>query len=278
MNTHVWGALSFLTVFSFAAARLSLNTTRNNDDHKQKKSTDELVLLGTKAGPAVRGVGLSTMPSANLLDLGSHRIIVDCGLGVTRAIVDAKRSVKSVTHIFITHYHSDHMLELAGLLHTMWTTGLKHQVHVYGPDGLADVWNGFLLMMNFDLKLRQQDEGRPDIRDLVRIHIYTEGLICSQVDEKTTTTIPKQTNNNNQEEMVSTRNILKVSALRNKHPPIQETYSLKFEYGGKIITFSGDTTYFPPLAEFAKGFILFFYFFPFSMCVGASVCLCQDVS
>src|SRR6266705_3166112 len=46
---------------------------------------------------------------------------------------------------------------------------------------------------------------------------------------------------------------LKLPALRNVHPPIAESYALKFEFGGKTIVFSGDTTYFPPLAEFAKG-------------------------
>ena len=46
---------------------------------------------------------------------------------------------------------------------------------------------------------------------------------------------------------------VKVTALRNVHPPITESYALKFELGAKIIVFSGDTTYFPPLAEFAKG-------------------------
>jgi len=37
------------------------------------------------------------------------------------------------------------------------------------------------------------------------------------------------------------------------HPPIVESYALKFELGRKAIVFSGDTTYFPPLADFAKG-------------------------
>jgi len=46
---------------------------------------------------------------------------------------------------------------------------------------------------------------------------------------------------------------VKVTALRNVHPPITESFALKFEFPGKTIVFSGDTAYFPPLAEFAKG-------------------------
>ena len=42
------------------------------------------------------------------------------------------------------------------------------------------------------------------------------------------------------------------SALRNEGP-VTESYAFKFELGGKVVVFSGDTTYFPPLPEFAKG-------------------------
>jgi ribonuclease BN (tRNA processing enzyme) len=45
----------------------------------------------------------------------------------------------------------------------------------------------------------------------------------------------------------------KVMALRNLHPPITDSFALKFEFPGKTVVFSGDTAYFPPLAAFAKG-------------------------
>ena len=48
---------------------------------------DRLILLGTKGGPAVRPGG--PMPTASLLWLHGQPIIVDCGLGVTRAAVNA---------------------------------------------------------------------------------------------------------------------------------------------------------------------------------------------
>lgn len=46
---------------------------------------------------------------------------------------------------------------------------------------------------------------------------------------------------------------VKVTALRNLHPPVTESYALKLEFPGKTVVFSGDTAYFPPLAAFAKG-------------------------
>jgi ribonuclease BN (tRNA processing enzyme) len=43
-----------------------------------------------------------------------------------------------------------------------------------------------------------------------------------------------------------------VTARRNLHPPLTESYALKFRFPGKTIVFSGNTGHFPPLAAFAK--------------------------
>jgi ribonuclease BN (tRNA processing enzyme) len=46
---------------------------------------------------------------------------------------------------------------------------------------------------------------------------------------------------------------VKVTALRNLHPPITESFAIKFEFPDRTIVFSGDTAYHPPLAAFARG-------------------------
>ena len=188
--------------------------------------SDRIVLLGTKGGPALRPGG--PWPSASLLELGGRRIVVDCGLGVTRGLVDAGVSLKELDLIFVTHLHSDHVLELGPLLHTAWTAGLDHPVRVFGPPGLGHYWTRFLQSMEFDIEIRIGDEGRPDIGDLVSIEEFYEGDVL--VEEA-----------------------LSVRALRVDHPPVTECYALRFESGGRSVVFSADTTYFPPLADFAKG-------------------------
>lgn len=188
--------------------------------------SDRIVLLGTKGGPALRPGG--PWPSASLLELGGRRIVVDCGLGVTRGLVDAGVSLKEIDLVFVTHLHSDHVLELGPLLHTAWTAGLDHHVRVFGPPGLGHYWTRFLQSMEFDIEIRIGDEGRPDIVDLVSIEEFYEGDVL--VEEA-----------------------LSVRALRVDHPPVTECYALRFETAGRSVVFSADTTYFPPLADFAKG-------------------------
>ncbi|TPK46772.1 MBL fold metallo-hydrolase [Mesorhizobium sp. B2-5-4] len=190
-----------------------------------KSMPDRLVLLGSKGGPALRPGG--PWPSSSLLEIGGRAIVVDCGLGVTRGLVDAGISLKALDLIFITHLHSDHVLELGPLIHTAWMAGLATPVTVFGPPGVGHYWRRFCQAMEFDIEIRIVDEGRPDIRELVSIDEFDEGHVVEQRG-------------------------LKVTALRVDHPPVTDCFALRFEHGAKSVVFSADTAFFPPLADFAE--------------------------
>ncbi len=188
--------------------------------------SDYVALLGTKGGPAIRPG--STMPTSNLLCLNGRQIVVDCGLGVSRGLVDQGMALKDLSLIFITHLHSDHYLELGPLLHTAWTAGLNTVVDVYGPADLERYWAGFLTSMQSDIDLRIEDEGRPDIRDLVVFHVIDQTDVVRLDD-------------------------MHVTSFRNIHPPLVDTFALSFKTDKTHVVFGGDTAYMPELAEFAKG-------------------------
>jgi ribonuclease BN (tRNA processing enzyme) len=185
---------------------------------------NRIVLLGTKGGPAIRAGG--AMPTSSLLEMDGRRVVIDCGLGVTKGLVQAGMDLKTLDLIFITHLHSDHILELGPLIHTAWTTGLKTDVTVFGPPGIEAYWAGFMASVAYDNAVRVYDEGRIPLEELVTVHAYDEGAVMD--------------------------GLLRVSALRVPHPPIKDAFALRFD-GTKSVTFSGDTTYFPPLASFAQG-------------------------
>lgn len=188
--------------------------------------SNSLTLLGTKGGPAIRPGGPN--PTSMLLTLAGRRIVVDCGLGVARGVVEAGMSLKDLDLIFITHLHSDHVLELAPLLHTAWTTGLATKVTVYGPPGTRRLWEGFLASLSYDIETRIADEGRPDLQGLVEVVEYGPGSVLDADG-------------------------LTVEALRVDHPPVTDCFALRVKGEGRCVVFSSDTAYFPPLAEFASG-------------------------
>ena len=194
---------------------------------------DHVLLLGTKGGPAIRPGSAS--PTSSLLALAGRRIVVDCGLGVTRALVDQGMPLAEIERVFVTHLHSDHYLELGPLLHTAWTAGLAHRVTVHGPAGLDVHWRHFLASMAADIELRVADEGRPELRDLVAFETLDEGVVPLGEGE------------------ARGRPALEVRALRNLHPPLVDTFALSFRAAGGHVAFSGDTAFMPRLAEFVEG-------------------------
>jgi len=108
----------------------------------KKSIKNELILLGTKGGPAIRPNG--SMPSSSLLILDKKKILVDAGLGVSKSLTEINFNLNELSNIFITHLHSDHYLELGPLIHTAWTAGLKKKIKVFGPEALLDYWKKFL--------------------------------------------------------------------------------------------------------------------------------------
>lgn len=187
---------------------------------------DFLTLLGTKGGPAIRQG--SPMPTSSVLSLAGQWAVIDCGLGVTRGLVELGLALKNLGLIFITHLHSDHYLELGPLIHTAWTAGLKTPVRIWGPSGLTRYWQGFLTSMAEDIATRIEDEGRPDLATLVSF-----GVIAAETP--------------------ITSGPWTVTAQPSLHPPLTESWSLRVSAGGKHVVFSGDTAHNPALADFARG-------------------------
>ncbi|MEL7430103.1 MAG: MBL fold metallo-hydrolase [Pseudomonadota bacterium] len=189
-------------------------------------SNDCVVLIGTKGGPAIRPG--SPMPSSNLLRLGGRTCVIDCGLGVTSGLVATGFELKDLETIFISHLHSDHYLELGPLIHTAWTAGLKTPLMVYGPPGLDAYISAFLQSMKADIDLRIEDEGRTDLARLIGFTPIVEGPV---IEDKN----------------------FRVEAARNHHPPLEDTFALKFETDAKRVIFSGDTAPIDAMIDFAQG-------------------------
>lgn len=189
-----------------------------------------LHILGSKGGPAIRPGGPS--PTSMLLDIDGRLVVIDCGLGVTRGFVETGHPLTRLSTILVTHHHSDHNLEFGNLIHTAWTAGLSTPVRAFGPAGLARMWRDFCRLNAFDIATRIADEGRPPLEPMVQVADYAEGPVFE--DET-----------------------LKVEALRNHHPPIVDSFALRFTIrqaeGARALVFSGDTAFLPAMIDFAKG-------------------------
>jgi len=94
------------------------------------------------------------MQSGIVVDVGGDRWLFDAGAGVVARMFDQKRPPHTLTHIFLSHLHYDHCLDLDAVL-LLWRTGgpvpapgqrpAPRPLTLFGPDGtekmLADLYD-----------------------------------------------------------------------------------------------------------------------------------------
>lgn len=149
--------------------------------------------------------------------------LVDCGAGVVRRAAQAQRNgvreldPRRLTHLFVTHLHSDHTVGYPDLILSPWVVGRTEQLHVYGPVGIAAMTRHILEAYSQDIEVRTSGlEGGNETGDHVDVHDIDSGEIFR--DSNVT-----------------------VSAFRVEHGSWKEALGFKFATADRTIVFSGDT-------------------------------------
>lgn len=186
---------------------------------------DQLVLLGTGGGPTPKA--LRAAPAAALV-IGGRIHMLDAGNGVARQAALAGLPLKNLASVWISHLHSDHVADAFALPWLAWSGALTTPVSIHGPKGMARMARDWLRFARTDIDTRIADEGRPDLRKLLRVKEVQPGV-----------------------QLVTFG--LKVTAARVEHPPLTDSFAYRFDWAGKSIVYSGDTRPCPALIELAKG-------------------------
>lgn len=86
---------------------------------------------------------------AILLTYQGENILIDCGEGTQRQFRKAKLNPCKINRILITHWHTDHVLGIPGLIKTLALSGYKKTLYVYGPRGTKSFMRIFLKLFAF---------------------------------------------------------------------------------------------------------------------------------
>lgn len=93
-----------------------------------------VVFVGTAASAPTARRGLSAL----VVRRGGDVLLFDCGEGTQRQLIKSI-GLADIEHIFISHFHADHILGLPGMLKTFALRGRELPLTVYGPPGLERV-------------------------------------------------------------------------------------------------------------------------------------------
>lgn len=99
-----------------------------------------------------------------LLRYENVRILFDCGECVQKQLLYTKESPMSIDHIFITHFHGDHIFGLPGMIESMAFMERKKPLHIFSPPGLKKYVEFILswqkLRPEFDIVVREITPGK----------------------------------------------------------------------------------------------------------------------
>lgn len=99
-------------------------------------------LLGTGTpAPSLR-----RQSSGYLFDLGDEVVVMDHGPGAHHRLLEAGYKATDVSHLFLTHYHYDHVMDYPRLLLTRWDHGGDGiaPLQVFGPPPLRELTERFI--------------------------------------------------------------------------------------------------------------------------------------
>jgi ribonuclease BN (tRNA processing enzyme) len=161
----------------------------------------------------------SRVCAGHWVEAGAVRLLLDCGSGVTHRLAELALPWREITHVALTHFHTDHVADLATLAFA-WKygdrPGRSAPLTLAGPAGTAALVEH--LAVAFGDWLR--DPGFP-----LHVHELAPGDALDLGDGAT------------------------LRAAKTPHTPESLAYAV--ERGGRRVVYTGDTALDPALAEWA---------------------------
>jgi ribonuclease Z len=119
---------------------------------------------------------LQRNPSGQLLQLGGQRILLDCGEGTQKRLLENKINFQKINVICISHLHGDHYFGLMGLLNTMSLNARSKPLHIICPVGLKELNDHIIelgnIYLSFPVTYHQLEAGKEHEIELHGIHIH----------------------------------------------------------------------------------------------------------
>jgi ribonuclease Z len=188
----------------------------------------KVTLLGTAPGPPVRvgRAGIST-----LVEVAGERFLFDAGYGSLARLVETGLPMDAVSKLFLTHLHSDHVIDLPALMLLPWSAPSARDVplEVWGPGGTRDMVRHLEQAFRFDIHMRRDVDERASAKGIEVIgRDVREGTVYDQGG-------------------------VKITAFLVDHGSVKPAFGYRVDHAGRSVAISGDTRPSDNLVNFSKG-------------------------
>lgn len=169
---------------------------------------------------------------------GGKIYIVDSGPESTENLMQWSLPLDRVAGVFISHFHSDHIGELGELNLQTWVAGRRAPMAVYGGPGIEQVVAGF------NTAYAQDDVYRTAHHTTAILPPSAARMVAHPVVMPATG--PRTA-------LVYDDGQIKVTAIETNHAPVAPAYAYRFDYKGRSVVITGDTTADARLIAGARG-------------------------
>ena len=184
----------------------------------------QLILLGTGCPK----VDHKRFGPSNLVSTRKTSILIDCGSGVTQRLKEAKFSLANINALFLTHLHSDHVVDMYQLIISSWHSYRTKPWKIYGPIGTKKFVYSTMKTWKSERDLRIKYELRSSIKAFdIKIKEFNK---YGKIKIKDIT----------------------VEYFEVDHKPVKFAYGFNFLNKNKKITISGDTKPCDNLMKYAQ--------------------------
>ena len=175
--------------------------------------------------------------SCTLIIAGGKSFLFDAGAGASRKLPPLIGQALMPQHVFLTHFHSDHISDLGDIAMMSWAAGREKPFQVYGPPGVERVARGFEEAYALDSFYRTEHHG--------------EALMPPSASRLEARTLPLA--RSGVPRIVYEEEGVRITAFYVNHDPIDPAYGYRVDYQGRSILISGDTIKHPNVSAVGKG-------------------------
>ena len=170
--------------------------------------------------------------------------VVDTGSGSWNRLALLRVDGARIGAILLTHMHSDHIGDLGEFDLNTWGMGRPGPLRVFGPPGVERVVAGFEEAYALDTGYRIAHHGPAFFSEAAGV--LEARPIAGPADGRGP-------------EVFLDEDGLRITAFAVHHDPVKPAYGYRFDYGGRSVVVSGDTTKDSGLIEVARGADVLFH-------------------
>lgn len=195
--------------------------------------SDEITLITVGTGSPLPSKRVQT---CNAIFVNGHFFVFDAGEGASRKMELLRLPVNEIDAVFISHWHSDHYIDLPDLVNRSWQLGRDNPIEIYGPEPLDSVIAGLNMFLYPEIGFRRDHHG-PELMNVDNALIQGNTVSVEQMTKT----------------LVYEKDGIQIYAFLVDHLGVTPSLGYRLEYDGKSIVISGDTKKSDNLIRHAEG-------------------------